>query len=72
VSTKSTIAYGPDGNTHLYEELLDDTIWIETRDHPFFASSVGVRMQLPPALIDAIRSAEPNCFPHLRAKDGAQ
>jgi hypothetical protein len=77
MSTKSTIAThdGPWGaalDWHLYEEMVDDTVWVEVRGFPFEASLRSVAVQLPPAVIDAIRAAPANAFPHLREKEQPQ
>jgi hypothetical protein len=64
MSTKCTIDHGK--TWHLYEDAIDETVWIETRAEPFAACCGKVRVQMPAALIDAIRKAKPGHFPHLR------
>jgi hypothetical protein len=64
VSTKCTIDHGD--NWHLYEEAIDQTVWIETRGLKFDAHLGLVRIQIPPAVIDAIRKTKASYFPHLR------
>jgi hypothetical protein len=74
MSTKSTIACddkgwdSPDGWS-VCEEMLDDTVWVEVRGGNFVVFGSSVRVQLPPAVIDAIRAAPANAFPHLREKE---
>ena len=74
MSTKSTIACddkgwdSPDGWS-VFEEMLDETVWVEVRGGAFVATAGGVRVQLPPAVIDAIRAAPAVAFPHLRERD---
>ena len=70
MSTKITISAS--NHYHLYEEWLDDSVWLEVRVVPFEASQHGVSVQLPPAVIDAIRAAAPDRFPHLRPKETEQ
>jgi hypothetical protein len=74
MSTKSTIACDnlpwdhPTG-WHLYEEMVDDSVWVEVRGGSFQAAQCSVCVQLPPAVIDAIRAAPAAAFPHLRPKE---
>jgi hypothetical protein len=64
VSSKCTIDHGDDW--HLYEDAVDETVWIETRGWPFETRCGAVRIRVPPAVIDAIRKAKASYFPHLR------
>jgi len=66
MSTRSSIAHANDW--HLFEEMIDDTVWIETNGHPFQCLNDRAEIRLPPDAIDAIRKAPANRFPHLRAK----
>ena len=77
MSTKSTIAadplpWGHLTGWHLYEEMVDDSVWLEVRGVGFQASQHGVSVQLTPAVIDAIRAAPADRFPHLRPKEAEQ
>jgi hypothetical protein len=67
MSTKSTIKCGDDW--HLYDEFIDDTVWLELQGQPFEARLGSVAVRLPPAVIDAIRAAPAAAFPHLREKE---
>ena len=66
MSTKGTIKYSK--NWHLFEELLDNTVWITIRGGHYVITNYELSTELPPALIDAIRSAPASAFPHLREK----
>lgn len=70
MSTRSTIDIGDDW--HLYEEMLDETVWVEVRGVAFEAVLGGVSVKLPPAVIDAIRAANAAHFPHLRNANTTQ
>ena len=77
MSTKCTIQcdplpWGNPTGWHLYEEWLDGSVWLEVRGVPFKASQHGVSVQVPPAVIDAIRAAPSAAFPHLREKEQPQ
>lgn len=67
MSTNATIAHRS-GEWHLYEEMNQEDIWIDISEADFEANKFGVVVRLPPELIDAIRAAKPECFPHLRKK----
>ncbi len=65
MSTKSTIAYDAE-SWNLYEEMCGEQTMLEVRGGEFMAWNGGCRIELPPAVIDAIRAAKPERFPHLR------
>lgn len=69
MSTKCTIKY--DDKWHLYEDVLDETVWVETQGYDFVAGRDSIRIHLPEAVIDAIRNADANRFPHLRTANAA-
>lgn len=69
MSTKLTIAHSDD--FHLYEEWMDDNVWLKVNKAPFRASRDAVEIQLPPDVINAIRGASLNSFPHLRPSEEA-
>ena len=70
MSTKSTIKCGDDW--HIYDEWIDGSVWLELHGHPFGASLGSVAVRLPPTVIDAIRAAPANAFPHMREKEQPQ
>jgi hypothetical protein len=70
MSTRITIKAGDDW--HIYDEFIDDTVWLELQGHPFEARLGSVAVRLPPAVIDAIRAAPSAAFPHLREKEQPQ
>jgi hypothetical protein len=70
MSIKITIAHGDDW--HLFEDCISDQIYIDA-PCDFVATPQGVVVQIKSEVIDAIRAARPNCFPHLRGTvDGAE
>jgi hypothetical protein len=69
MSTKCTIDH--DDKWHLYEDALDETVWVETRGYDFAAGLHAIRIQLPEAVIDAIRKADACRFPHLRTANAS-
>jgi hypothetical protein len=72
MSTKCTIAHGK--SWHLYEEWMDnDKVYLGISGVDYFATPGSIIVQLPPDVIDAIRSANSSAFPHLRGTvDGAE
>lgn len=70
MSTKCTIDHAE--KWHLYEDAVDETVWLETRGVDFIAGLGLVRIRLPEEAVDAIRKARASNFPHLRgAKSNA-
>jgi len=53
MSTKATISIG--NAWHLYEDVVDQMIWIKVEGYPFEATHRAVSVQLPSELITAIR-----------------
>jgi len=64
MSTKCTIDH--DDKWHLYEDAIDETVWLETTGFDFVAGPDRIRVHLPEEAIDAIRKAKASYFPHLR------
>jgi hypothetical protein len=64
MSTRATIAHGP--GWALYEEMTDETVYVDVHGTRYCAFNGGAWIELPPAVIDAIRAAKPESFPHLR------
>jgi len=55
MSTKFTIACGE--RWHLWSDLADDSIWLETAGHSFRADQFGVQMELGREVVAAIAQA---------------
>jgi len=71
MSTRCTIKGG--GQWHLYEDAIDESVWLELREGcDFVACPDSVRVRLPEAAIDAIREAGQKKFPHLRADNNKE
>jgi hypothetical protein len=66
MSTRATIAH--DETYHLYEEMLEDKVFLDAYKSEFTAWRHGCQIELPPAVIDAIRAAPKEAFPHLRTR----
>jgi len=66
MSTKCTIAHRE--GMHLFEDCVTEIVWLDC-ETDFVATPGLIRVQLPPDVIDAIRSANSSAFPHLRGTD---
>ena len=68
MSTKCTIAYDFKQDWHLYEDALDDAVYIEAAGVHFEATRNRVTVELPPAIIAAIKAGR---FHHERKEGDA-
>jgi hypothetical protein len=58
MSTRATIAHGD--NWAVYEELIDETIWLKVGGLDFVVGPNEVRVQLPTNALAAIKASIPN------------